>query len=79
MKKLYIVVVAIALMSISAFASNTRRDIVDTAAQAGSFNTLTKALKAADLVDTLKGPGPFTVFADVSFTTSLAATHPGTT
>ena len=63
MKKLYIVVVAIALMSISAFASNTPQDIVDTAVQAGSFNTLTKALKAADLVDTLKGPGPFTVFA----------------
>jgi uncharacterized surface protein with fasciclin (FAS1) repeats len=38
-------------------------DIVDTAAAAGSFNTLVKAVKAAGLVDTLKGPGPFTVFA----------------
>jgi uncharacterized surface protein with fasciclin (FAS1) repeats len=38
-------------------------DIVDTAASAGSFNTLVAAVKAADLVDTLKGPGPFTVFA----------------
>jgi uncharacterized surface protein with fasciclin (FAS1) repeats len=38
-------------------------DIVDTAIAAGSFKTLTAALKAAGLVDTLKGPGPFTVFA----------------
>jgi transforming growth factor-beta-induced protein len=39
------------------------KDIVDTAVAAGSFKTLAKALAAADLVDTLKGPGPFTVFA----------------
>lgn len=38
-------------------------DIVDTAVSAGSFNTLVTAVKAAGLVDTLKGPGPFTVFA----------------
>ena len=38
-------------------------DIVDTAVAAGSFNTLATALKAAGLVDTLKGKGPFTVFA----------------
>ena len=38
-------------------------DIVDTAVSAGSFNTLVAAVKAADLVQTLKGPGPFTVFA----------------
>jgi uncharacterized surface protein with fasciclin (FAS1) repeats len=38
-------------------------DIVDTAVDAGNFNTLVAALKAANLVDTLKGPGPFTVFA----------------
>ncbi len=38
-------------------------DIVDTAVSAGSFNTLAAALTAADLVDTLKGDGPFTVFA----------------
>jgi uncharacterized surface protein with fasciclin (FAS1) repeats len=38
-------------------------DIVDTAVSAGSFNTLAAALKAADLVDTLRGDGPFTVFA----------------
>lgn len=38
-------------------------DIVDTAMKAGSFNTLVAAVKAAGLVDTLKGAGPFTVFA----------------
>ncbi|MEC9372504.1 MAG: fasciclin domain-containing protein [Planctomycetota bacterium] len=38
-------------------------DIVDTAVSAGSFNTLATALKAAGLIDTLKGDGPFTVFA----------------
>ena len=40
----------------------TAADIVDTAI-AGKFNTLVAAVKAAGLVDTLKGPGPFTVFA----------------
>src|SRR5688572_2131290 len=40
-----------------------KADIVDTAVGAGQFNTLAKALTAAGLVDTLKGPGPFTVFA----------------
>lgn len=39
------------------------KDIVDTAVSAGQFNTLAAALKAAGLVDTLKGAGPFTVFA----------------
>jgi uncharacterized surface protein with fasciclin (FAS1) repeats len=39
------------------------RDIVDTAVAAGSFNTLVAAVKAAGLVETLKGDGPFTVFA----------------
>lgn len=39
------------------------KDIVDTAIAAGSFNTLAKALTAADLIGTLKGKGPFTVFA----------------
>ena len=41
----------------------TSMDIVDTAISAGSFNTLVTAVKAAGLVDTLKGEGPFTVFA----------------
>ena len=50
----------IAISSISAFAA---KDIVDTAVSAGSFKTLVTALKAADLVNTLKGKGPYTVFA----------------
>jgi uncharacterized surface protein with fasciclin (FAS1) repeats len=40
-----------------------KKDIVDTAVSAGSFDTLVTALKAAGLVETLKGDGPFTVFA----------------
>jgi uncharacterized surface protein with fasciclin (FAS1) repeats len=39
------------------------KDIVDTAVSAGSFKTLVAAVQAAGLVETLKGPGPFTVFA----------------
>jgi uncharacterized surface protein with fasciclin (FAS1) repeats len=39
------------------------KDIVDTAVSAGNFKTLAAALTAADLIGTLKGPGPFTVFA----------------
>jgi len=41
----------------------SQKDIVSTAVAAGSFKTLAAALQAAGLVDTLKGPGPFTVFA----------------
>jgi len=44
-------------------AKKAQPEIVDTAAAAGSFNTLVSAVKATDLVDTLKGDGPFTVFA----------------
>jgi len=50
-------------MAMSASAALASEDIVDTAAAAGSFKTLVSAVKAAGLVDTLKGPGPFTVFA----------------
>jgi uncharacterized surface protein with fasciclin (FAS1) repeats len=49
--------------SASASESMASADIVDTAVAAGDFTTLTAALTAAGLVDTLKGPGPFTVFA----------------
>lgn len=51
------------LGSIAMAGSGYKKDIVETAVQAGSFNTLAKALKAADLVDVLKGKGPYTVFA----------------
>ena len=52
------------------------KDIVDTAVAAGSFKTLAAALDAAGLVDTLKGPGPFTVFAptDAAFAKLPAGT-----
>ncbi len=52
----------------------TLKDIVDTAVEAGSFNTLAAALTKANLVETLKGPGPFTVFAptDDAFAALLA-------
>ncbi len=63
MKRLFMAVMAILLASVSALASHNQRDIVDTAIHSGSFNTLTQALKAADLADNLKGPGPFTLFA----------------
>lgn len=46
-----------------AFADGHGKDIVDTAVEAGSFTTLVAAVEAAGLVDTLKGEGPFTVFA----------------
>jgi uncharacterized surface protein with fasciclin (FAS1) repeats len=46
-----------------AAAEKHTHDIVDTAVQAGSFQTLVAAVKAAGLVETLKGAGPFTVFA----------------
>ncbi|WP_234497811.1 fasciclin domain-containing protein [Vibrio maritimus] len=53
------------LLSISAFADHhgMKKDIVDVAAENGSFTTLVAAVQAAGLVDTLKGEGPFTVFA----------------
>ena len=58
MKKL-LVISALALAALSA----QSKDIVDTAVSAGNFKTLAAALTAAGLIDTLKGKGPFTVFA----------------
>ena len=51
------------LLGLGLAASAQAKDIVDTAVAAGSFKTLATALGAAGLVDTLKGKGPFTVFA----------------
>ena len=50
-------------MLASVLSAAPKKDIVDTAVGAGSFKTLVAAVKAAGLVDTLKGEGPFTVFA----------------
>jgi uncharacterized surface protein with fasciclin (FAS1) repeats len=58
MKKLLIA----SLLSLGALTAKAA-DIVDTAVAAGSFKTLVTAVQAAGLVQTLKGPGPFTVFA----------------
>lgn len=51
------------LIAFGALSAAHAKDIVDTAVAAGNFKTLATALQAAGLVDTLKGPGPFTVFA----------------
>ncbi len=55
-------IIAAALAITAAFSAQAK-DIVDTAVGAGNFKTLATALTAAGLIDTLKGPGPFTVFA----------------
>ena len=55
-------ILAISILSFVALSAQSK-DIVDTAVGAGSFKTLAAALTAAGLIDTLKGPGPFTVFA----------------
>jgi uncharacterized surface protein with fasciclin (FAS1) repeats len=59
-----------------AMAQQPHTDIVETAVAAGSFTTLATALQAAGLVDTLKGPGPFTVFAPTD--EAFAKLPPGT-
>lgn len=51
------------LLAAPAMAGGMSKDIVDTAVGAGDFNTLVAAVQAAGLVETLKGDGPFTVFA----------------
>jgi len=57
---------ALMLLATDAFGGSygkKQKDIVDTAVSAGTFNTLAAALEAGDLIDTLKGDGPYTVFA----------------
>jgi uncharacterized surface protein with fasciclin (FAS1) repeats len=56
-------VLVLMLGSATLAAAQEKKDIVDTAVAAGSFQTLAKALGAAGLVETLKGEGPLTVFA----------------
>ena len=79
MKRIYVTGL-LALMLALTFSSNafagSKKDIVDTAVAAGDFKTLAAALNAAGLVDTLKGAGPFTVFAptDAAFAKLPAGT-----
>ncbi|MBT8460341.1 MAG: fasciclin domain-containing protein [Boseongicola sp.] len=63
LRKTLLTTVAATLVAGTAFAGGMKKDIVDTAVNAGSFETLVAAVQAAGLVDTLKGDGPFTVFA----------------
>lgn len=71
-----IVAVVVAVVLGSTFARASKQDIVDTAVAAGQFKTLANALDAAGLVATLKGSGPFTVFAptDAAFAKLPAGT-----
>ncbi len=77
------VMICFALLLAFSFSSTSfagsKKDIVDTAVAAGDFKTLAAALQAAGLVDTLKGPGPFTVFAptDEAFAKLPAGTVDG--
>ncbi|MEO8223837.1 MAG: fasciclin domain-containing protein [Gammaproteobacteria bacterium] len=67
---------ALSLVSLAVAPTARAGDIVETAAAAGSFNTLVAAVKAAGLVEALKGPGPLTVFAptDAAFAKLPAGT-----
>ena len=63
LRRTFIAITAASTLATGAFADGHAKDIVDTAVDAGSFTTLVAAVEAAGLVDTLKGEGPFTVFA----------------
>ncbi len=77
MKRIAPTLIILALVTGSLMAGGApKKDIVATAVDAGSFKTLAAALQAADLVETLQGPGPFTVFAptDAAFAKLPAGT-----
>lgn len=63
LRKFLMATAATAMLAGAAMAQDAASDIVDTAVAAGDFTTLVTAVQAAGLVDTLKGEGPFTVFA----------------
>ncbi len=63
LRRTMLTITAAAFLATPAFPAAHSMDIVDTAANAGDFNTLLAAAEAAGLVDTLKSEGPFTVFA----------------
>ena len=73
------IALALPLAVTPAVAGSAKKDIVDTAVSAGQFTTLVAAVKAAGLVETLKGKGPFTVFAptDAAFKKLQAASVQG--
>lgn len=76
-KTLSLLTLAIAFAGADAVAVEAQsKDIVETAVEAGSFTTLATALEAAGLIETLKGEGPFTVFAptDAAFAALPAGT-----
>jgi uncharacterized surface protein with fasciclin (FAS1) repeats len=72
----FLAMTAATAFALPAFSEAHSKDIVDTAVAAGSFTTLAAALEAAGLVETLKGEGPFTVFAptDAAFAALPAGT-----
>lgn len=75
MKSAFATLVAVGL-TVGAVRAADEKDIVDTAVSAGQFKTLVTAVKAAGLVETLKGNGPFTVFAPTD--DAFAKLPPGT-
>ena len=79
LRRIFIALSTTAALATSAFAAGHSKDIVDTAVDAGSFTTLVAAVEAAGLVETLKGDGPFTVFAptDEAFAALPAGTVEG--
>jgi len=80
LKSLFVVsVLSLTLFACASVYETEKKDIVDTAVAAGDFTTLVTAVKAADLVEVLKGDGPFTVFApnDAAFAKVPSATLQG--
>lgn len=63
LRRTFMTLSAVTVFALPACADGHSKDIVDTAVGAGSFTTLVAAVQAAGLVNTLKGDGPFTVFA----------------
>jgi len=63
LRRTFMAMTAATMISAPAFAGDMSKDIVTIASESGQFTTLVAAVSAAGLVDTLKGEGPFTVFA----------------
>ena len=63
LRRTFIAAAAVSTLATGAFAQDATMDVVDTAIDAGNFTTLVAAIETAGLVETLKGEGPFTVFA----------------